>query len=69
MKPETFQTINGELTEHGLIDYLTYCSYRANRGYSPEITPEQWETIYGPCTKGMEERLRAESLIQAEAIQ
>ncbi len=44
-----------------LIDNLTYSSYKANRGYSPETTPEEWARIYGDVAT-MEERFQREKL-------
>lgn len=44
-----------------IIDGLTYGSYKANRGYSPDITPEQWQKIYPAGTvASMEERYQKE---------
>jgi hypothetical protein len=43
-----------------IIDELTYVNYRANRGYSPEITPERWEKVYGPKVYRMEQRFQME---------
>jgi hypothetical protein len=43
-----------------LKDYLTYVNYRANRGYTPEVTPEQWEKVYGQSVYAMEEKYQAE---------
>ncbi len=45
-----------------LIDNLTYSSYKVNRGYSPETTPEQWARIYGD-TSAMEKRFQNEKLL------
>ena len=52
---ETFAMTPQELT-----DDLTYCSYRHNRERAPEITPEDWQTIYGWRTSTLEARLQAE---------
>lgn len=42
-----------------LVDELTYRNYMYNRGLAPEITPEQWEDVYGE-TAAMEERYQKE---------
>lgn len=57
--------VSGERTvkEAGLMDYLTYCSYRHNRKISPEITPEQWGKLFGP-TEAFELRFQKERVTQ-----
>jgi hypothetical protein len=42
------------------VDYLTFCSYRENRRLSPEVTPLQWEKIFGSQAKQMELRYQQE---------
>jgi hypothetical protein len=44
-----------------LIGYLTYRSYAHNRKLSPEVTPEQWETVFGASVKEMEARFQREA--------
>jgi hypothetical protein len=43
-----------------MVDDLTYCSYRANRLRSPEVTPERWALIYHTVYE-MEERFQKEN--------
>lgn len=52
------------MSADGIVDYLTYVNYRANRGYSPHITSEQWKKLYGPSTDAMEARYQAEITIE-----
>ena len=49
-----------------LIRNLQYASYRANRIAAPEITPEQWQKVYGE-TGAMERQYQAETT-NAEGI-
>lgn len=44
-----------------LIKELTYVSYHHNRQLAPEITPEQWEKVFGPAAQAMEARFQCES--------
>ena len=44
----------------GLIDALTYSSYRHNREISPEVTPERWRKVFGPSTDAMEQKYQGE---------
>jgi hypothetical protein len=46
----------------GLVDTLTYASYKANRLRSPEVTPERWALIYHTVYE-MEERFQKENTI------
>jgi hypothetical protein len=46
--------------ELGLLEYLTYCSYRSNRLRSPDITPERWAKVFGPQAEEMEARFQNE---------
>lgn len=61
---DTIPTNKGPMTPAALIDELTYINYRANRGYSPHITPESWKKLYGPATDAMEARYQAELAIE-----
>lgn len=40
-------------------DFLTYCSYRAQRYEFPDVTPERWGLIYGDW-KNLEARFQCE---------
>lgn len=44
-----------------IIDHLTYCSYRHNRNISPNVTPEQWKSIFFNVDE-MEARYQREKL-------
>jgi hypothetical protein len=57
-------TSQGPMSAEGIVDYLTYVNYRANRGYAPHITPAQWKKLYGPSTDAMEARYQAEIAIE-----
>ena len=55
--------VNGEpqqMSELGIVEYLTYCNYKHNRGLSPDVTPEQWAKVYGPSTTQFEARYQRE---------
>ena len=41
------------------IGLFTFASYVHNRKISPEVSPEQWEKIYGPTTLAMEAKYQA----------
>lgn len=43
-------------TPQDLVDALTYSNYAYNRQRSPEITPQQWEKVFGQKTMMMEAR-------------
>jgi hypothetical protein len=44
-----------------VVSSLIYVNYKHNRTISPEVTPEQWEPVYGPkATQRMEAQLQAE---------
>lgn len=58
------QTSQGPMSAEGIVDYLTYCNYRANRGYSPGVTTAQWKKLYGPSTDAMEARYQSEIAIE-----
>lgn len=45
--------------EKNLIDHLTYSSYRHNRNISPNITPEQWKSIFSNADE-MEKKYQEE---------
>lgn len=49
-------TINSEVD---LTSELLYQSYAANRQYSPEVSPERWQLIYGPQAAEFEARLQS----------
>ena len=44
-----------------IVDYLTYCNYKHNRLTQPDVTPEQWATVYGPTTLDMETRFQQQT--------
>ena len=48
-------------TPQEFTDALTYANYCHNRQRSPEITPTQWEQVYGPHTAAMEQRFQREA--------
>lgn len=43
-----------------MIEHLTYCCYSYNRRISPEITPAQWERVFGSTTPAMEVKFQNE---------
>ena len=43
-----------------VVDKLVYSSYRYNRQYSPEITPERWVRVFGAQAIEFEARYQAE---------
>lgn len=47
-----------------LVDELMYRNYRHNRDIST-LSPERWETVYGPQAKEMEKRYRLERIANA----
>jgi hypothetical protein len=55
---EMIQGTEVESKPQFFIDHLIYCSYRHNRELTPEITPAQWEKIFGSKTKQLEERFQ-----------
>ena len=55
----TIPTNRGAMTAGQLIADLTYINYAVNRDASPDITPEQWATIY-PRAAELEARYQAE---------
>ena len=44
-----------------IVNELTYQNYAHNRKISPDITPEQWEKVYGDESPQMEERFQNET--------
>lgn len=56
----------GPMAPREIVDWLTYSNYVHNRRRSPEVTPEQWATIY-PNAAAMERTYQAE-LATTEAI-
>lgn len=52
----TIPTNHGPMTPTDIVEYLTYCSYKANR---PALKPEDLEK-YFPNTAAMEERYQRE---------
>ena len=46
-------------TPQGFVSTLTYANYRHNRCLAPQITPEEWQTVYGDTT-AMEQQYQAE---------
>lgn len=49
------------LNPGSMVDELTYASYVSNRKYSPSVTPERWERLFGSTVPAMEERFQRES--------
>ena len=47
------------MTTHELVGELTYRNYEFNRKRSPEVTPEQWRSVYGGAVDLLERRYRA----------
>ncbi len=48
------------MTPREIVDYLTYQNYAHNRRISPNVTPAQWEKVYGPSVWDLEEQYQAE---------
>ena len=53
-------TNKGYMTPEDIVGDLTYRSYAYNRDRSPDITPEQWKTVFGPKVDIMERRYQQE---------
>jgi hypothetical protein len=54
------------MTETELVVDLIYLSYFHNRKLTPDVTPEQWASIFGPRVKDLEDRFQAE--LEAAAL-
>lgn len=52
-------TTKGKMTARSIVDELTYINYKANRGYSPRVTPQEWAKIYANV-HAMEARYQTE---------
>lgn len=57
----TIPTNLGPMSAEGLMDYLTYCSYAANRGYG--MSAEDLATFWPKTGAAMEAKYQAEQAI------
>lgn len=55
-------TSAGPMTPAGIVDHLTYCSYRANRGYG--MSAADLKTFWPQSGDAMEARYQAEITIE-----